>query len=139
MRSLQGFPVVGKPCNIYPQHICIGFLFDSYSPFPQIVQVFPSGTPQFPVPVVFMGYKFAVYPPTPTHFPPVLQWARLTSTAPYAASQLANPAFVDKICVIFFCTTWQSLRLRVICELENSRHYQLGFPLFVKAKNKVCT
>ena len=35
--------------------IIMGFPQNSYSPFPKIVQIFPAGTPQFPVPVVFMG------------------------------------------------------------------------------------
>ena len=33
----------------------------NYSPFPQIVQIFPAGTLQFLVPVVFMVKKVAVY------------------------------------------------------------------------------
>ena len=36
------------------------FSCNSYIPFPLIVQIFPAGTPQFPVPIVFMGKKFAV-------------------------------------------------------------------------------
>ena len=31
-----------------------GVARNSYSPFPKIVQIFPAGTPKFPVPVVFM-------------------------------------------------------------------------------------
>ena len=35
--------------------VVMGFPRNSYSPFPQIVQVVPAGTPQFPVPVVPRG------------------------------------------------------------------------------------
>jgi hypothetical protein len=38
-----------------------GFPRNSYIPFPWIVQIFPAGTPQFPVLGVFMVKTFAVH------------------------------------------------------------------------------
>ena len=48
---LQNYTANFYPCNYY------GFPCNSY----RIMQFFPPGIPQFPVPVVFMGQKFSVY------------------------------------------------------------------------------
>ena len=53
--------IAGKPVIIIGSVIIMGFPCNSYSPFPQLVQIFPAGTRQFQVPVVFMVKTLVVY------------------------------------------------------------------------------